>query len=246
MLVKKVFIPVFIFSLLFVNQFIGRDTMAAAAPSGDSGGTEVVQVQQLLNNMGFWIGAAEGILGSQAYQEVVKFQVETNLVADGLVGLQTRQTPSVATILDSTSTINQVLAENPASTAVEPSQSVNKTTVEVAERPASTVSRGTSTPSRSGQVISMISTGYDGCYECNKPYYGYPSYIGLPLAYGIVAVDPKVIPMGTRLYIEGYGDAIAADQGNAIKGNRIDLFFDSHQQALNWGMKTVKVTILGK
>jgi 3D (Asp-Asp-Asp) domain-containing protein len=90
----------------------------------------------------------------------------------------------------------------------------------------------------------MVATGYDGCYACNYPYYGQPSYIGLPLARGIVAVDPNVIPMGTKLYIEGYGEAIAADQGNAIKGNRIDLFFDTHQQALNWGMKTVKVTIL--
>ncbi|MBP8819787.1 MAG: hypothetical protein KBG91_05085 [Syntrophomonadaceae bacterium] len=49
--------------------------------------------------------------------------------------------------------------------------------------------------------------------------------------------------MGSRLYIEGYGDAIAADQGNAIKGNRIDLCFSTHQQALNWGIKTVKVTL---
>jgi len=106
----------------------------------------------------------------------------------------------------------------------------------------SSVSRGST--SRVGKVLTMVATAYDGCYECNKPYYGAPSYIGLPLARGIVAVDPNVIPMGTRLYVEGYGEAIAADQGNAIKGNRIDLFFDTHQQALNYGMKTVKVTIL--
>jgi len=108
----------------------------------------------------------------------------------------------------------------------------------------STVSRGSSSNSKSGKVLTMVATAYDGCYECNKPYYGLPSYIGLPLARGIVAVDPRVIPMGTKLYVEGYGNAIAADQGNAIKGNRIDLFFDTHQQALNYGMKTVKVTIL--
>lgn len=105
----------------------------------------------------------------------------------------------------------------------------------------SNVSRG---GSRTGRVLTMTATGYDSCYECNKPFYGKPSYIGLPLRKGVVAVDPRVIPMGTRLYVEGYGEAIAADQGNAIKGNRIDLFFDSHQQALNYGKKTVKVTIL--
>jgi len=107
-----------------------------------------------------------------------------------------------------------------------------------------TVSRGGSAVTGTGKVLTMVATAYDGCYKCNYPYYGYPSYIGLPLARGIVAVDPKVIPMGTKLYVEGYGNAIAADQGNAIKGNRIDLYFDTHQQALNYGMKTVKVTIL--
>ncbi|NLN87906.1 MAG: hypothetical protein GX133_09990 [Syntrophomonadaceae bacterium] len=110
-----------------------------------------------------------------------------------------------------------------------------------ASRSEDTVSRAGST----GRVLTMVATAYDGCYQCNKPWYGYPSYIGLPLARGIVAVDPKVIPMGTRLYVEGYGNAIAADQGNAIKGNRIDLFFDTHAEALRYGMKTVKVTILG-
>lgn len=98
--------------------------------------------------------------------------------------------------------------------------------------------------SRGSRVLTMVATGYDDSYECNYPYYGAPSYIGLPLARGIIATDPKVIPMGTRLYVEGYGMGIAADQGNAIKGNRIDLFFDTRQEALNWGMRTVKVTIL--
>jgi len=94
------------------------------------------------------------------------------------------------------------------------------------------------------QVITMVATGYDGCYKCNYPYYGRPSYIGIPLKRGIVAVDPSIIPMGARIYVEGYGEAIAADQGEAIKGNRIDLFFDSHQEALDWGIRTVEVSIL--
>jgi 3D (Asp-Asp-Asp) domain-containing protein len=95
-----------------------------------------------------------------------------------------------------------------------------------------------------GKTLTMTATAYDPGYESNYPYYGLPSYIGLPLRKGIIAVDPKVIPMGTRLYVEGYGEGIAADQGNAIKGNRIDLCFESRQDALNYGIKTVKVTIL--
>lgn len=104
------------------------------------------------------------------------------------------------------------------------------------------VSRGAS--GQRGRTLDMVATGYDNSYECNYPYYGGLSYTGQPLARGIVATDPNVIPMGTRLYIEGYGEAIAADQGNAIKGNRVDLYFDSRWEAMNWGMKTVTVTIL--
>lgn len=108
---------------------------------------------------------------------------------------------------------------------------------------ATTPSRAGSSVNR-GRTLTMTATAYDPCYKCNYPYYGAPSYIGLPLGRGIIAVDPRVIPMGTRLYVEGYGEGIAADQGNAIKGNRIDLCFATHQQALGYGMKTVKVTIL--
>jgi len=109
--------------------------------------------------------------------------------------------------------------------------------------PSPTPSRDGSTVYR-GKVLTMVATAYDPCYQCNYPYYGAPSYIGLPLAKGIIAVDPNVIPMGSRLYVEGYGEGIAADQGGAIKGNRIDLCFATHQQALDYGIKTVKVTIL--
>jgi 3D (Asp-Asp-Asp) domain-containing protein len=98
-------------------------------------------------------------------------------------------------------------------------------------------------PSRGARTITLVATGYCPCAKCNYPYGGHPSYLGYPLRKGIVAVDPHIIPMGSRLYIEGYGSAIAADQGNAIKGNRIDLCFSNHQQALNWGVKTVKVTV---
>ncbi len=67
---------------------------------------------------------------------------------------------------------------------------------------------------------------------------------GLPAGYGLVAVDPKVIPFGTVLYIEGYGMAIAADKGRAIRGNKIDLCFATRQQALQFGRRKVRVHIL--
>ena len=60
----------------------------------------------------------------------------------------------------------------------------------------------------------------------------------------VIAVDPSVIKLGTKVHVEGYGDAIAGDIGGAIKGNKIDVFISSKDAATNWGRKDVKVTIL--
>ncbi len=212
MLNKKIFVQMFVFTLLITGIFLAKSdsAMAASNLSWGSRGAEVVQLQETLNGKGYWCGPADGIFGPKTYQGVVNFQRAASLKVDGIVGPATRQALGLNAATTTTSTTT-----------------------------TTTVSRA-----GSGRVLTMVATAYDGCYECNYPYYGYPSYIGLPLARGIVAVDPNVIPMGTKLYVEGYGEAIAADQGGAIKGNRIDLYFDTHQEALNYGMKTVKVTIL--
>jgi 3D (Asp-Asp-Asp) domain-containing protein len=69
---------------------------------------------------------------------------------------------------------------------------------------------------------------------------------GMPARYGVVAVDPRVIPLGSRLYIQGYGTAIAADTGGAIRGNRIDLCMDSYRSAIDFGRQPVKVYVLAE
>lgn len=66
---------------------------------------------------------------------------------------------------------------------------------------------------------------------------------GMQTAPGVVAVDPSVIPLGTRLTIPGYGAGIAADTGGAVQGNVIDLWFPTTDQALAWGRRTVTITI---
>ncbi len=66
---------------------------------------------------------------------------------------------------------------------------------------------------------------------------------GLPVGWGTVAVDPSVIPLGTRLTIPGYGDGVAADTGSAVAGSTIDLWFPTEQQALAWGRRVVVVTL---
>jgi 3D (Asp-Asp-Asp) domain-containing protein len=106
------------------------------------------------------------------------------------------------------------------------------------------VSRGGKTFRYSG-VLAMLATAYDPGWISNGKWAGYPTADGIhQVEKGVVAVDPRVIPLGTRLYVEGYGYAIAADTGGAIKGNRIDLAFNTYEEAIQFGMKDVKVYIL--
>ncbi|MBD0337855.1 MAG: hypothetical protein ICV67_01025 [Thermoleophilia bacterium] len=66
---------------------------------------------------------------------------------------------------------------------------------------------------------------------------------GLPVGIGVVAVDPSVIPLGTRMTIPGYGEGVAADTGAAVRGAKIDVWVPTHEQALAWGTRTVTITI---
>ncbi len=68
---------------------------------------------------------------------------------------------------------------------------------------------------------------------------------GLPVGVGVIAVDPTVIPLGTRVFVPGYGAAVAADVGSAIKGNIIDLWMPSTAAARAWGRRTVTITVYG-
>lgn len=93
--------------------------------------------------------------------------------------------------------------------------------------------------------LRLTATAY-GPYETDgSPWSGAYCYMGLPVREGIVAVDPSVIPLGTHLYIEGYGYAVAADIGGAIKGNRIDLFLNVPNEDLpHFGMRDLTVLVV--
>jgi len=96
----------------------------------------------------------------------------------------------------------------------------------------------------SGQTMTVTATAYtaqcDGCSGI--------TYTGVNLNEDrhakVIAVDPNVIPLGSKVYVEGYGEAIAADIGGAIKGNKIDIHVPTKDEAYEWGVRTVNVTIL--
>ena len=92
--------------------------------------------------------------------------------------------------------------------------------------------------------LQMVATAYyPGPESTGKSADGLTA-MGIPAGHGVVAVDPRVIPLGTRLYIPGYGLAIAGDVGGAIKGRRIDLGFSTLREALQFGRRTVTVYVL--
>ena len=85
-----------------------------------------------------------------------------------------------------------------------------------------------------GRTITVVTTGYsmDGATAS-----------GVPVGWGTVAVDPSVIPLGSRMTIPGYGEGVAADTGSAVRGAAMDLWFPTPRQAFTWGRRVVTVTL---
>ena len=94
----------------------------------------------------------------------------------------------------------------------------------------------------SGKTVIVESTAYSVAESASSFY----TALGIDLRQNpmVIAVDPRVIPLGSRVEVSGYGTAIAGDTGGAIKGNKIDVHFSSVAQCLQWGRRTVTVKIL--
>jgi len=89
-------------------------------------------------------------------------------------------------------------------------------------------------PPAHGTQMTVSSTGY--CLRGNTA-------TGVPTSHGVIAVDPSVIPLGTRMSVPGYGEGVAADTGSAVIGRTIDLWFSTCGEATAWGRRTVTITL---
>lgn len=110
--------------------------------------------------------------------------------------------------------------------------------VRTMETPAGTI--------RYTDVLDMEATAYYPGPESTGVWADGFTAIGLKAGHGVIAVDPSVIPLGTKVYIPGYGIAVAGDVGGAIKGNIVDLAFDTYREAMHFGRQRVKVYILAE
>ena len=104
----------------------------------------------------------------------------------------------------------------------------------IVEEHAPQVSRG------GGRSVYVSATAY----SAHDPGNGNRTATGTPVRHGVIAVDPSVIPLGTRVFIPGYGEAVAEDIGGAIHGYRIDVAFDTHAEALMFGRQDLEIFIM--
>lgn len=106
-------------------------------------------------------------------------------------------------------------------------------------------SSSSSNSSSNSKSLTMTATAYNwDCSSCDGRGLTSTGYDLKANPDGVIAVDPSVIPLGTKVYIEGYGYAVARDTGGAIKGNKIDLHMPTVEKARQFGRKTVKVEII--
>jgi len=167
---------------------------------------------------------AESLIDENNYDQVLNIQMSLanagqNLLVDGVWGAQTK---------------NAIIAFQEYNGIATTGEVDNDTMYLLKRFQSDVVSRGFT------RSIVVEATGYTRYDEGCSDYTATGEY----LRRGIIAVDPSIIPMGTRVFIPGYGVAVAADTGGAIRGNKIDLAFDSRSEAFAWGRRTVTMFII--
>lgn len=185
-------------------------------------------------------------------EEVIEIPFETEEhenaeLADGLISVTRYGVPGSRTVTKETiyregvvvseAVISDVVTQQPVTEILDVGTKIN--TVVAPDGRVYTYSK----------VITCTATAYDASYESNGPW-GPITATGKSLASGMVAVDPRVIPLGTKLYIEApdgswvYGYSVAEDTGGAIKGNKVDLFYPTAYACRQFGRRTANVYIL--
>jgi 3D (Asp-Asp-Asp) domain-containing protein len=207
------------------------------APLLDQGdrGKIVKHLQSQLHDLKFYKGDIDGIFGPITEDAVKSFQNTNDLAVDGIAGPDTYKAlinnPQKAEVKQSAQ------AETKESPKVESTHASAKT--EVKHKNTSK-----SSDQDTARTITVNSTAYTAdCSGCSGV-----TATGIKLSKNtdkkVIAVDPDVIPLGSKVYVPGYGTAVAGDTGGAISGNKIDVFFPKKSQAMNWGTKQVTVKII--
>ena len=181
--------------------------------------SQVATIQQALIKAKYLAGNADGVYGNRTLEAVRAFQSDVGLEPDGVVGPKTGKA------------LKNFRGTKP-KTKTNPSLS----------KPTPPIHRGSNGIPNYLYSVPVLVTAYTRYDEGCTDY----TYQGTYLRRGLCAVDPSVIPLGTKLYVPGYGEALADDIGGAIQGNRVDLAMDTLDEAFTWGVQRLTVYVLPK
>lgn len=203
--------------VLFTLVFMCFTAATAAASilvKEGSKGEAVQRVQELLIEQGFLEGEADGDCGPRTVEAIKAFQKSRGLTEDGVCGDGTYYFLS-----DGGTYEGEEEEETPV-------------------RPVSSQHESPAIPT--GRAMYVSASGYSAYDPGNSKH----TASGTPVRHGVIAVDPNVIPLGTHVFIPGYGEAVAEDIGGAIRGHRIDVAFDTHEEALSFGRRDLEIVII--
>ncbi len=213
--------------LAFCTAAMAAGILAKSGMRGES----VRKVQTMLIDQGYLQGKADGVCGRQTVAAIRHFQKDRGLEVDGVCGDKT-----YAALVKNSKEKKPPSKEKP---PVTPKVSLPPKTSSVSEDSEASTEDSPSGPHQ-GEAVYVEATGYSAFDPGNGP----TTASGTPVRHGVIAVDPSFIPIGSRVFIPGYGEAVAEDIGGAIIGNRIDVAFDTHEEALEFGRQELEIYIL--
>lgn len=223
-----------------------------------SHGKVVKELQRQLRNLHYYNGTLDGIYGPVTEKAVKNFQRTNHIAVDGIAG------PTTFSALihnpvrgnDENSKDRKVSDESSSKKVVKSaSTSPNKSVTKNQNSGNKSVSTSENHIVKKSEEVAYKSSqkSLDTFYVKSTAYTAHCSGCSGVTATGmnllknpgtkVIAVDPSVIPLGSKVWVEGYGYAIAGDTGGAIKGNRIDVFIPDRSKVSNWGVKMVKIKV---
>ena len=213
---------------LAILIFAGQTAFAAAKLLKEGmRGEAVREVQEVLIELEYLEGKPSGVFDKKTTDAVRRFQRDRELEVDGICGPLTRAELKKKDL-------------KKAPEAAKETAKREKEEREAARKKAEHDRKLHETAVKEGKVVYVSATAYSA-YD---PGNGHYTACGTPLRRGVIAVDPSFIPLGTRVYIPGYGEAVAEDTGGAIVGNIIDIAFDTHEEALAFGRQDLEIYII--
>lgn len=214
--------------LLCIALLVAQTALAAEAMLREGARGEAVRaLQTKLIELAYLQGKATGVFDRDTAEAVRRFQRDRDIEVDGVCGPQTQAELRKPDL-------------KKAPEAAKETEAREKARQEAARKKATHDEALYRKAVREGTAVYVSATAY----SAHDPGNGAYTASGTPVRRGVIAVDPSFIPIGTRVYIPGYGEAVAEDTGGAIVGNVIDIAFDTHEEAIEFGRREMEIYIL--